>query len=91
MADRLSPERLGLAGESKFTHLCDLANLTCNKSTRDETGWDFMVEFPMAGPAPDIILDQRAPTVCHVQLKTTAGPLSRVSVKPSDSRSPAMW
>ncbi|HEY6923187.1 MAG TPA: hypothetical protein VI653_06960 [Steroidobacteraceae bacterium] len=81
MSDHLSPERLGLAGESKFTNLCDLANLTCNKSNRDETGWDFLVEFPMAAAGPALTLDQRAPVVCHVQLKTTAGNLNRVSIK----------
>lgn len=65
MADRLSAERLGQAGESEFTHLCDLANLTCNKSHRDETGWDFIVEFPMMAPGQGLTLDQRAPVVCH--------------------------
>jgi hypothetical protein len=82
MSERLSSERLGHAGESQFTHLCDLANLTCNKSHRDETGWDFIVEFPMTAPRQSLTLDQRAPEVCHVQLKTTAVTgRGRVSVK----------
>jgi hypothetical protein len=82
MADSLSAERLGQAGESKFTNLCDLANLTCNKSNRDETGWDFIVEFPMTAPRQGLTLDQRAPVVCHMQLKTTAVThLSRVSLE----------
>jgi hypothetical protein len=72
MSERLTSERLGHAGESQFTLLCDRGNLTCNKSSRDETGWDFIVEFPMAAPREGVTLDQRAPVVCHVQLKTTA-------------------
>jgi hypothetical protein len=82
MLKGLSAERLGLAGESKFTNMCDLADLMCNKSNRDETGWDFLIEFPMTAPRHDLTLDQRAPVICHVQLKTTAVThRSRVSLK----------
>ena len=49
---------------------------------RDVTGWDFIIEFPMAGPDAGVPLDQRPAKACHVQLKSTAGENgSRVSAK----------
>jgi hypothetical protein len=53
--------RYGAGDESKFMNLCDLANLTCNKSHRDETGWDFIVEFPMTAPPGS---DTRSTSAC---------------------------
>jgi hypothetical protein len=64
---------LGDIGESLFQLLCAQASLVCNKSTRDVTGWDFLVEFPMAKPSSALPLDQRPTTACLVQLKSTAG------------------
>lgn len=40
----LTPEALGVSGEDLFRSMC--AGLTCNKSDRDVTGWDFRVELP---------------------------------------------
>lgn len=82
MTERLPPDELGAIGENMFRTLCGQARLVCNKSDRDVTGWDFIVEFPMATPAAGIPLDQRAADACHVQLKSTAGDSgSRVSAK----------
>lgn len=81
MSITLSPADLGEAGETKFKLLCTQAGLVCNKSTRDVTGWDFIVEFPMVVPGPAMALDQRAATSCHVQLKSTATAIGRVSLK----------
>jgi hypothetical protein len=73
MSLKLTPEELGDAGESKFKLLCSRAKLVCNKSSRDLTVWDFIVEFPMTEPGPVVALDQRPTAACHVQLKSTAG------------------
>lgn len=82
MTERLPPDELGVVGENMFRTLCGQARLVCNKSDRDVTGWDFIVEFPMAAPAAAVSLDQRAADACHVQLKSTAGESgSRVSAK----------
>lgn len=82
MTERLPPDELGAVGENIFRTLCGQARLACNKSDRDVTGWDFIVEFPMATPDAGIPLDQRATNACHVQLKSTAGESgSRVSAK----------
>jgi hypothetical protein len=77
MTNGLMPDELGAAGESLFAGLCARAGLVCNKSDRDRTGWDFVVEFPMPQPGVGIPLDGRSPTACAVQLKSTAtaGPI----------------
>jgi hypothetical protein len=51
--------------------------MVCNKSDRDRTGWDFVVEFPMPGLTPGQRFEDREPTACSVQLKSTtlAGPV----------------
>jgi len=67
----LNSDELGTVGESIFQVLCARAQLVCNKSDRDRTGWDFVVEFPMADLAPGVTLDNRLPIVCGVQLKST--------------------
>jgi len=72
MAAALTSDELGAVGEQEFGRLCAQAKLVCNKSERDRTGWDFIVEFPMVAPGPRLSLDQRATTAAHVQLKTTA-------------------
>jgi len=78
MPNRISADELGEAAESLFKGLCARAQLICNKSDRDRTGWDFIVEFPMPVPGGALALDQRQPTSCSVQLKATAvtGPVS---------------
>ena len=82
MTERLPPDELGVVGENMFRTLCGQARLVCNKSDRDVTGWDFIVEFPMAAPDAAVPLDQRPADACHVQLKSTAGESgSRVSAK----------
>jgi hypothetical protein len=82
MTQRLPPDELGVVGENMLRTLCGQARLVCNKSDRDVTGWDFIVEFPMAGPEAEVPLDQRPAKACHVQLKSTAGENgSRVSAK----------
>lgn len=82
MTERLPPDELGAVGENMFRTLCGQARLVCNKSDRDVTGWDFIVEFPMATADAGTPLDQRTADACHVQLKSTAGESgSRVSAK----------
>lgn len=63
----LPSDELGAAAEGLFTYLCPRAFLVCNKSDRDRSGWDFVVDLPL----PDGLLDQRHGMTCHVQLKAT--------------------
>lgn len=69
---RLTSEQLGDAGEDLFRLLCSQAQLIPNPSSRDRTGWDFRVEFPMDA-SEATTLDKRLPRVCQVQVKATAG------------------
>lgn len=68
----LTSDELGEAGETLFANLCVRAGLTCNKSNRDRTGWDFVVEFPLTD-AEAVALDARLPMASVVQLKSTVG------------------
>jgi len=67
----LNADQLGRKGEHHFSEICTDAKLTCNPSTYDRTGWDFIVEFPYDPPCPQSSLDKRhSPVSCHVQVKT---------------------
>jgi len=67
----LNSDELGEKGQSRFKEICVDAKLVCNLSTRDRTGWDFIVEFPFEAPKDESTLDKRkAPISCHVQVKT---------------------
>lgn len=82
MSRPLTADELGEAGESNLKLLCDKAGLVCNKSTRDVTGWDFIVEFPMPECGSDVALDRRSTTECRIQLKSTlGGGDSRISLR----------
>lgn len=71
MGKKLTSDELGAAGEALFAGLSVRASLVCNKSDRDRTGWDFVVEFPMPKVGVGVTLDKRLPTACAVQLKST--------------------
>lgn len=64
----LNNDQLGAKGEAEFTRLCTDSGLTCNPSTRDRGGWDFIVETPpQAGGSFDT---RQTGLSCHVQTKT---------------------
>lgn len=66
----LDSDQLGAYGESLFAALCEKVGLFCNKATRDRSGWDFIVEFPV-DPLRDNDLDKRPnPISCVFQQKT---------------------
>jgi len=67
----LTADELGEAGELQFADLAARARLFANKSQRDRTGWDYVVEFPMPEAGPGISLDARRPTLCKIQVKAT--------------------
>jgi len=66
----LTADELGEKGESRFREICADAQLVCNKAARDRTGWDFLVEFPLATTSPLSLDHRRAPLSVHVQVKT---------------------
>jgi hypothetical protein len=68
----LNSDELGEKGEHQFGQICADAKLVCNKSTRDRTGWDYIVEFnfPNDGTTQDSLEKREKPLSCHVQVKT---------------------
>lgn len=68
----LNADELGEKGEAHFKEICVNVSLTCNKSDRDRTGWDFLVEFPFETDFRAIApLESRpVPLSCHIQVKT---------------------
>ena len=81
MPHKLTSDELSKAGETAFKNLSGRAELVCNKSDRDVTRWDFVVEFPMAAGAA-ATLDQRQAAACVVQHKLAAGEsASRVAAR----------
>ncbi|MCE9650733.1 MAG: hypothetical protein K8R18_14020 [Parvibaculum sp.] len=67
----MNSDELGEKGESRFREICADAGLVCNPSTRDRSGWDFIVEFGIRKEDKFNTLDKRAsPISAHVQVKT---------------------
>jgi hypothetical protein len=68
----LNSDELGEKGEHQFGQICADAKLVCNKSTRDRTGWDYIVEFnfPNDGATQGSLEKREKPLSCHVQVKT---------------------
>ncbi len=58
-AMKLSASDLGRIGEKTFSAACSKLGITCNSSTEDDNGWDFLIEWPSqahrgsADTAPD--------------------------------------
>lgn len=73
----LPSDELGEKGESRFKEICADARLICNKSDRDRTGWDFLVEFPFE-QAVTSIDEREVPLSAHIQVKTISSSKSTV-------------
>lgn len=72
-------------GESTFSLWCADANLTANQSYEDETGWDFLVEFPYE----DINFEDdlhKAALECRVQVKATDSTKRKIQIPLSNLR-----
>jgi len=70
MKRSLNSDELGTVGETRFEDHCKTSNLIPNKSDRDRTGWDFIIEWPTK-PSRSSTLDKRPiPISCNVQVKT---------------------
>lgn len=82
----LNSDQLGEKGESRFRELCADAQLVCNPSSRDRTGWDFIVEFDFDPPNEEATLDKRKRQYsCHVQVKTTWASNDRIEMRLSSA------
>ena len=71
--------------EHSFASMCARRGAVCNKSTEDETGWDFVVEFP-AHTRPGLPADMAPGSLCClVQVKSTTLGRPRTQVKLSNA------
>ena len=79
----LTSDQLGNLGESKFIYLCEEGQpqLIVNKALRDQSGWDFIVEFPHNNQQR-VGLDSRPnPIAARFQQKTMWQDKDRVKFK----------
>jgi hypothetical protein len=67
----LNSDELGKKGESRFSEICSDARLTCNPSTHDRTGWDFVVEFSYDPPG--------SPTASRAAAENLSGRLEQLA------------
>lgn len=77
---------LGKMGESVLATLTAQVGITANKASEDETGWDFLLEFPIEkSPESEISLDiLPAPVSCRLQVKATDNSKRPIQVKLSN-------
>lgn len=75
---------LGRMGETYFNNLCSTVNLTCNSSIEDNTGWDFLVEFPHE--FDNLLFADKAPPPKEfkAQIKATNDLKKKLSIKMSN-------
>lgn len=61
---------VGDMGEGFFKLWCSTVGLTANQSTKDQYGWDYIVEFPFSlNPSPHEV--HKSALECRVQVKAT--------------------
>ena len=78
-------QRSGRPAQDEFKLLCSQASLTCNSSSEDDHGWDFIVEIP-APSTPDLPADKvPAPKQVLVQVKSTEGRSAATRMKVSNA------
>lgn len=75
---------LGNMGENDFARLCAAGGLSCNKSSQDVTGWDFIVEFPFHLNTAPLADKAASPIECKVQVKATDGLNRKVQIEISN-------
>lgn len=79
------PQMIGRRGEKRFEMLCSDANVTCNRSTEDDYGWDKLIEF-QARTIPFLAIDMQPEHVmAAVQVKTTETASRSISLSLSNA------
>lgn len=80
-----SVKNIPLHAERRFSELAAAYGATCNKSTEDEKGWDYLLQF-QARQLPRIPLDMVGPTrSCFIQIKSNSGAFRGVRLKLSNA------
>ena len=78
-------QRLGRPAQDEFKLLCSRAKVTCNASSEDDHGWDFVVSIspPHANNLPADKIS--APKQVFVQVKSTRGNSPKAKMKVSNA------
>ncbi len=87
MSKKRSALKIGKLGEKTLSKWATEADLIINRSDEDESGWDFVVEFPLDSEQPQTrtSLDKRiAPIQCLVQVKSTDSRTGKRDIKLSN-------
>lgn len=78
-------QRSGRSAEKEFSLLCSKKGITCNPSSEDDHGWDFVVEVPLRHKV-GLPADHARPTVqVLVQIKSTTGQRARTQIEVSNA------
>ena len=78
-------QRSGRPAEKEFSLLCSRNRLTCNPSSEDDHGWDFVVEIP-SKQIHGLSADHARPVVqVLVQVKSTRGQRANARLKVSNA------
>lgn len=77
--------RIDKAAEHEFATLCSIGGVYPQKVSEDETGWDYLVEFP---PDPSFVPADAQPAgrSAYAQIKSTIGRYRRTSITLSNAR-----
>ena len=76
--------RVGDMGEAELIVWCSQVGLVPNRSGKDLTGWDSLIEFPLE-PSGHVSLDERDNLIeCRVQVKSTDSMSRSVKIKLSN-------
>lgn len=78
-------KKLGLIAQKEFDGWCTPADLTANKSTEDDEGWDFFIQAKSSNE-PRPFLDRKPPAFSAlVQVKGTADGSGRFRMTPANA------
>ncbi|EKE18850.1 MAG: hypothetical protein ACD_9C00214G0004 [uncultured bacterium] len=77
--------KISKLGESTLEVLAAQVGLTANKVQNDETGWDYLLEFPLVSEGISTSLDKvQNPFCCFVQVKATDNIKNPIQIKLSN-------
>lgn len=78
-------QRSGRPAQDEFKLLCSQGNITCNPSSEDDHGWDFIIEI-MAPESDNLPADKvSAPRQVLVQVKSTNSKFAKTRIKLSNA------
>ena len=78
-------QRMGRAAQDEFKLLCSRAGITCNSSSEDDHGWDFLVEIEPNNQAKAPADKQDGIRKAFVQVKSTHSKSPKTTMKVSNA------